>query len=213
MRSSEESGAKTMFNYESQLVRRLTKFTDYVLLNSLFLLTSAPIVTIGVTLPAALTVIRKLAQEQQPAVVQTYWQALKANYKQGSVIGIGLVVSLALFVLNVAFVSPQPFINLLVNLGCIWLLALIVLIVFFILPYAARYQDSIKNMVKQSLLIARANFLYFVGEFAGVVIITVFAISSPLRLLGTIFFLTFGGSMLVLRVIYQLANKLFSKYE
>ncbi len=202
-----------MFKYESQLINKLTKFTDYLLLNALFVLTSAPIITIGVTLPAALTVIRKLTQDQQPAIIKVYWQELKNNFKQGCLFSGILLISWALLLLNVAFVSPNPLINLLINVGCIWLVALIVLVNFFMLPYLARYQDSMQNIVKQSLFIARANFLYFLSEFGGTVVLVVFAVSSPLRLLGTIFFLTFGGSVILLQVMYQLTGKVFSKYE
>lgn len=56
---------KTLFRFDTPLMKGLTRITDICLLNGLFLLTSLPILTIGVSLTAMNTCWQK------------YWRAKK----------------------------------------------------------------------------------------------------------------------------------------
>ena len=74
---------KIMFQSDNLLSRVLTKVFDLCLLNILFLITSLPIFTIGVSLSALYTVTLAMSKNEESPVFKMYFRMWKQNLKKG----------------------------------------------------------------------------------------------------------------------------------
>lgn len=83
-----------MFSPDSKFMQIIGRITDLVLLNIVFLLTCLPVFTIGAAVTAMYTICFRLMREEYSGIIRPYFQAFKANFKQGTVLwGIFLLVS------------------------------------------------------------------------------------------------------------------------
>ena len=87
---------------DSFLTRVLSRLIDCMLLSILWLFTSIPVVTIGVSTTAAYSVALKLAAGEHPALVSGYFAAFKKNILRSTAVflaltGTGLFIGLDLW--------------------------------------------------------------------------------------------------------------------
>ena len=79
-----------LFDWDSPLIQALNKISDLIILNFLVLLSSIPLITIGAAQAALYDVTgRMLRQEEQ--IWKNYWQAFRNNFKQATIMWLGLL--------------------------------------------------------------------------------------------------------------------------
>lgn len=148
-----------MFSIEGKFFRTLSRFSDLVILNILFLLCCLPVITIGASITALYSVTKKMAENRESYIVKGFFLAFKENWKQSTIIWLILflptsIVSIDLYIGNFIPKGPaQTFFK-----GFI-LLAL--MIILFVLLYAltlqCTFQNTIRNNIKNALLISLAH--------------------------------------------------------
>lgn len=197
-------------NTESPVFQFLGTLADFVMLNALFLLTCIPIITIGSAVTALYTVTLREARNEQGYIIRPYLRAFKENFRQSFLLsllytGIGAVLIFNLsFWAEIKTVSGTVF--LIVIAACTLLYAVSLLYVFAL---TARFNNAIKQTVKNSLLIALANpFQTLLLLIIAVFSIVLACISSGFR----VFLMIFGFSFLFYCVSFPL-TKVFGKYE
>jgi uncharacterized membrane protein YesL len=77
----------------------------------------------------------------------------------------------------------------------------------------ARYEDTIKKSLLNSLLIGISNFPYFLLLLILSVVPVIFVLSSPIGFISGLYFGTFGGIALLTFINSYIFNKAFSRYE
>lgn len=82
------------FNPENSVMQFLSRVCDYLILNVIFILSCIPIFTVGAALSALYTVSFKMLRKEDGYVLQRYFKAFLANFKQGTVLWL---ICLALF--------------------------------------------------------------------------------------------------------------------
>lgn len=205
---------KFLVNPQSKAYRFLAKLFDLIILNFLFLITSAPILTIGISLLSMNTVTMAILTKQELSISKTYFLAFQKNIKTGSQLSGLLLVGISFFFLclfNILSFTKQAFLAGIFSLTLISILTSVLFL--FLFPYCARYEDYFFRSIKVCFQIAALNWkttgtllLYLLG--GGLIItfnIQVFTISFLL-------FFIFGGSVLS----YFLCRKLlpvFIQYE
>ncbi len=133
----------------------MNKLGDMFFLNLVFILTCIPVVTIGPALTALYTVTLKMAKGQEGYVVKSYFKAFKDNLKQG--LPVGIVLEIALFVLiydakvllysEAVYGAPGFFIT-------IAAVVLIVMMVHYLFPLMARYENKLSTTILNSIILA-----------------------------------------------------------
>ena len=149
---------RSIFSHEGLLFQITERIGNLILLNLLYLIFCIPIVTIGPATAALRYVTLKYAANDEDRVWAPFIHSFKQNFKQGIVVGLlttGLGIILAYsFYLIYQIVSVgtafNKFILVMVSLACV----LYLMATAYIYPLLARYNNSIRQMLRTALILA-----------------------------------------------------------
>lgn len=155
------------FSVDSPLYRFLSKLLDVIRLNFLWILFSIPLVTIGASTVAALSVALKMADDEEGYIGRSFLKAFRENWKQGTVLGVITLVALYAIYLDFQFfeaLEGNPMIFLLVGILSI---VVVVSALLYAYPLAARYENTLFRTIQNSIditrrYVGRTLFLVFV---------------------------------------------------
>lgn len=201
-----------LFNLDSPLMQFLTKLTDLVILNLLFLLCCIPIITIGASLTALYTVTLKAAKNEESYITRSFFLAFKNNFKIGTltwliVLAIGIILWTDFQILpSIAAPFGTVLQVLLLALSFLYLIA-----VLYLFPYIARFENTLSGYLKNTFLLAIAYLPYTLLFVA----ITVLAILATLfvdfRIMGFLWIVIgYSGIAYVNSFFFR---KIFAKFE
>ena len=163
-----------IFKYDSPLMSFLNTVFDLMFLNILCFVCCIPIITIGPALAAKYDVAMRIVRKEEPAIFRPFFRAFKNNFKQSIIIWSVLLVACFLLFIDWNWI----FQNGIGNVSPFYLMAAIIttLIVSFIImtifPIIARFQVTIREAFKTSVLF---SMIYFLGLLS-VSIISVFSV-------------------------------------
>ena len=75
-----------LFRIDGPLVRGLTLITNLILLNTLFIITSIPLVTMGASVTSLNTMLHRILKDDDSDIVYHYFRIFKSNFKQYKVL-------------------------------------------------------------------------------------------------------------------------------
>lgn len=198
------------FNMESPVFQFLGTLFDFVILNIVFLVTCIPVVTIGPAVSALYTITLREVRNEQGYIVRPYLTAFKENFKQSFLLSIFYTVIGAVLLYNLAFWAQMKTaagtVFLVVVAVCVLLYVLSLLYVFAL---SARFDNTVKLTIKNSLLIALAS------PKQTVMLLLILAIGSVLAFVSPgfrVFLVIFGFAFLAYCASFPL-TKVFQKYE
>ena len=163
-----------IFKYDSPLMSFLNTVFDLMFLNILCFVCCIPIITIGPALAAKYDVAMRIVRKEEPTIFRPFFRAFKNNFKQSIIIWSVLLVACFLLFIDWNWI----FQNGIGNVSPFYLMAAIIttLIVSFIImtifPIIARFQVTIREAFKTSVLF---SMVYFLGLLS-VSIISVFSV-------------------------------------
>lgn len=142
-----------MFQSDNLLSRVLTKVFDLCLLNILFLITSLPIFTIGVSLSALYTVTLAMSKNEESPVFKMYFRMWKQNFKKGMIAGLILlgIVALLIFDMWIWWNSRISY-RMFFMIATLVLLSLVIMVSNWVFPLIAKFENSVKNMFKNAMI-------------------------------------------------------------
>ena len=157
-----------MFNQNSGFVKFVNRALDVLWLNLLWLIFSLPLITIGASTCAAFSVTLKMVDEEEGYVGRQFVKAFKENFKQGTLMW--LITAPLLYACYIIWqvVIKADDINFLVILGAIIFSALVILVNLYTYPQIARYKNTLKNIVKNSVGI---SFTYYTKTLLIIVLV------------------------------------------
>ena len=75
-----------LFSLDGRLVKILTRLTDIIILNTLFIVCCLPVLTIGASLTALATMWHRLLKGEDTDLVFHFFRLFRTNFKQATVI-------------------------------------------------------------------------------------------------------------------------------
>lgn len=96
-----------LFASDSGFMRGLSRMTDIVLLNLLFILTSIPIVTIGASTSALYSVFFRWHRQEESGYVKAYFRAFARDFKEATLLWLAFVVFMAISLFDIWFFFYQ----------------------------------------------------------------------------------------------------------
>lgn len=198
------------FNPDSPFFEFMNTLAVFIGLNVLFLITCLPVITIGPALSALYTVTLKEARKEQGYIFSTYLKAFKRNFPQSVAAFLIQLVLAFVFVFNAIFWGEQ---NTVPGNICMLLMTLLLVVLAFsflyTFPLLARFRNSLKQTLKNSIAIAVTNPKITLGLLAIQAVFIIACIAVPqakifMALLGFAFD-AYCNSLLLTR--------LFSLYE
>lgn len=144
------------FNPDNAVMQFITKIAATVYLNILWLICCIPIFTVGASTTALFYVTLKMAKNEEGNITRAFFHSFKQNLKQGTkiwliLLGIGIVLGIDGYVFY-----HMRYENVLWTIGtAIFIVALVayIIVLMYIFPLLARFDNTIKEMFKNSIMI------------------------------------------------------------
>lgn len=202
---------KNIFNLNNKFFTFMGKVADIMILNILFIVTSVPVFTIGVSLTALYSVSLKQIAGTSIYVAKEYFHAWKTNFRQSTIIWIFSLISFVLLFLNLSLKADQG-LNLVMRFVMILSMILCVMLTQYIFPLLAKFDNTIKNTIVNAFLMSIRHFLTtctLVGTIAFFVLIT--AVYPPLIELTSMAWFLFLFAIIA-RIQASFLNRIFNRY-
>ena len=147
---------KSLFDIDGPAMRFLTKIAYSAYLNILWFICCLPVFTVGASTTALFYVALKVAKDEEGSLTKAFFRSFKENFRQSTVIWlILLIVGVFLGVDGYVFYHMK-FDNALWTLGTAVfyvLLAAYVIVLMYIFPLLARFNNTVRAMFKNALMI------------------------------------------------------------
>lgn len=199
-----------IFNLDSPLMQALGKVADLMILNILAMICSIPVFTAGASLTALHYMSLKIIRGEECYIVKGFFKSFKQNFKQATIIWLLLLVAILILIGDFLIIKNSGIefhIVLKVLIGVAGLG--IVCIGIFVFPVLARFDNTIRRTIKNSLIM---SFL----QFPKVILMIIFwlipiglAILVP-QAFPVSFMFCFSGPAYLSALLY---NKFFKKLE
>ena len=198
-----------IFQVDSPLYKFLQRLLDVIILNFWLIVCSIPIVTAGASITAAYSVALKMVRDEEGYITTSFFKAFKENWKQGTVLWIITVV--CSYILYLDFEVYRSFEDGPILLLIIGILACIAFFtsMIYAYPQAARYENSIKQYIKNSQQIT----IRYFGKTMLLVVVVAIELLLAIFNSVTIFFAILIGPAVIIYTISGICVKIFDEIE
>ena len=178
-----------LFNLDGPVLQFINKIVYSVYLNILWFICSIPIVTIGASTTALFYVTLKISKNEEGSITKAFFHSFKENLRQGTVIWLillafGIILGIDGYVLyHMRF--ENVFWTLCTAVFCV-AAAAYAIILMYIFPLLARFDNTIGAMFKNALFIG-VRFLFCTVLMAAiyfVMLLIVVRIFTPAVIFG-----------------------------
>ncbi|MBD5544678.1 MAG: YesL family protein [Lachnospiraceae bacterium] len=146
---------KNIFNMEGPFISFLSKATDLVVLNLLYMICSIPVITIGASTTALYYVTLRMSRNEEGYIIKDFFRSFKENFGQATVIWlillcIGSVIGGEFFLIN----NMEG--TLAFAVECIVFLSILLFAfeMLYVFPVLSRFENTVKNTMKNALFIS-----------------------------------------------------------
>ena len=171
---------ENFFSLDGKFFRFINKFTSLIALNFLFIITSLPIITIGVSFYALYQTNLKLSQNTESYIARTYFFFWRKNLKQNILLWLPVMILFIFCLINLYILPfmPETFFRSLTL--CIQFLILLLLQGFLIYIFSLpdQYRLTLKLTVKNAVIL---TFKYLPATFL-CICINALPVSIPILL-------------------------------
>ncbi len=197
-----------LFNINGGFAKFMNKLLDVFWLNILWIICSLPIVTIGASTCAAYYVALKMVDDEEGYVGKMFFKAFKQDFKQGTIMW--CITAPCCYLLYLAWqVAVKADNSTLAIIGCIIVTVIVVTTNLYTYPLIARYENTLKMMIRNSFGIS----LQYFGKtifIAAIVAVEVFLILwNNWTLLAGILI----GPIVIIYTVAGMVKKIFVRIE
>ena len=151
----------------NSVITAINKIVDILWLCVLFFITCIPIITIGASITSLYYVMLKVIENDRGYVTSEYFSCFRKNFKQSTLVWLLLLGIYAFLAFDYIIMKSalsmgdlsgylHYFFLFLIKAKCFFIFIIISWSLYFF-PYIARFQNTIKNMLKNTLMIALLN--------------------------------------------------------
>ena len=141
------------------IIKALERFGDLFALNLTFILSCIPVITIGASVTALFTMTNKMVRNEDGTMWKGFWKAFGQKFKVGTKVWAVILAYLGVVYAEYAYMiqssgQTTTFMVVLIGLEMVFLSLLLP----FLFPIIARYENTIINYIKNTVIISVANF-------------------------------------------------------
>lgn len=202
------------FNMDNAFYRGVGKMVDLIWLNLLTVVCSIPIITAGASLTAMYHVALRMVKNEESNITKNFFKSWKENFRPAT--GIWLVViAIFCFYGYDMYILKQGVMNEYGNLLTATLICISIILIFvylmccYIFPLLARYDNTVKQTLKNAVLLL---FGFFPRTLC-MGVIYLFPIALTLLSDYFIFFWFLLGLTFPCYICSQLLSKIFEKVD
>lgn len=202
--------------FDNSVIRAVGRFCDLIELNILWVLCSLPIVTIGASTSALYYVMLKFVKNEEGYIVRSFFKAFKENLKKSTIIWFIIIILACAIGVDIRIIGMlQLGTTLKVILGGVIIFVgfMLVGLTLYAFPMTARYENTLKQTIKNSLLLSVLKLPYtilMVLVIVGAVVLTFFNMKT--LSIGILIWML-GGASLLAWVNSHILRKAFSVFD
>ncbi len=141
-----------IFSMDNVVFRTIGKITDLVWVNILTLIFCIPVITAGASLTAMYAVLLKMSRDEEGGLTKTFWRSFRENIKSSTVVWIvamvvGFIYAVNLNLMRQGIMSEFGIMEKAVAILILGILLFGVMLLLYIFPLLARYDNGLKNTV------------------------------------------------------------------
>ena len=202
-------------NIDGPFMSSLNKIADVLILNLLFVVCCLPVFTIGAAYTAMYYVTLKMVKDEDCYTFKSFFKSFKQNFKQATVIWlimllIGIIIVGDLKIMGGDYAQVIPTSGVVVKAMNVLLLSAILIYSFtlvYVFPVLSRFDNTVKNTLKNSLLMSIRHFPSTLAIIAITFIPIIFMYLVPKALI--LMFMVFGLSAYLNSCLFV---KIFKNY-
>ena len=143
-----------MFSPDSKIMTVLTRITDLILLNILFLISCLPVFTVGAAVTALYSMCFRLMREEYNGIIRPYFQALKASFRQATAIWGSLLIAgvPAVYYLTLALAADS--ILKFTFVIFVLILAICFMVGSYVFPWISQFENATGQALKNALILS-----------------------------------------------------------
>lgn len=145
---------KFFLNFEGPVQKVLAKIGDFAILNILWLLCSLPIVAVGASTTALNYCTMRLAEGRSTYVAKEFFKAFKQNFRQATVCWLTLIPIAGFLYWDYQLFLQNFGHNYFLLIAVSLVALLLVMEVFYLFACIARFENSLKEHIKNAFLTA-----------------------------------------------------------
>lgn len=146
------------FDMDSPIMRFLNRVGDLLILNMLMIVCCIPIITVGAACTAMHYVLLKIVRDEEGYLVRGFFKSFVRNFKQATLIWLLMLLVVGVyvgdaFIFNYSGITfPRALVIAVIAIGVI-----VLMVMTYIFPLLARFDNTIKHTIKNAALLAFAN--------------------------------------------------------
>lgn len=169
-----------IFDLDNPVWSLFSKLVDAFVLSILWTLTSLPIVTIGASTSAMYYVLLKLHDDKFVKPVREYFKAFKEDFKKATIVWIPLLLLIFIGVCDVYITHYYGGeFGKIVQAVFICMLLFLVIFAIYVFPLIGRFENTIKQTVKNAMLMPIKHFGFTLFILFITVSVVMFAVVFP----------------------------------
>lgn len=151
-----------IFDYNSSFFAGISRVSDTIILNFLFVVCSIPIVTIGASATALYSVSMKSTRDEDVYAAKEFFKQFKQNFKESTAIWLILLLVAAFIGLDFYMCSLMS--NNMLSTAFKFIFTVVSIVIGFVFVYAfplvARFENSVKNTLMNAILMSIKHLPY-----------------------------------------------------
>lgn len=203
-----------LFNLDSKFSQFLSRVCDLMILNLVFVFTSIPVITIGANFTALYYVTLKMIKNDESYIWKSYWKSWRQNFLQATAIWLIFLFIFVFIIFDILIVNQMP--GSAIYLKYVFLVLLFIwgMIVTYLFPVLSRFDNTVKNTIRNSLLMSIRHLPWTVVMLAINILPAIIFIFAPPSMSSLSVFLMFilGFSCVALANSWFFVNKVFPYY-
>ena len=150
-----------MFNYENPVWQFMSKIADLIILNTLVIVFSLPVFTIGAAWTALYYTLLKMVRKEETYIWKEFWNSFKTNLKQATAIWGICFVFLAVLTLDVYmwFMDPTLLPKAL-KITTIIVLFIVLSVTVYVFPILSHFENTVKKTMINAFIVSFINIPY-----------------------------------------------------
>ncbi|MGN0437627.1 MAG: YesL family protein [Lachnospiraceae bacterium] len=182
---------KDAFTLDNPFFRTMGRIGDIFLLNFIFVITSIPVITMGASVTALMTVAVKMTTNREGTVVSGYLKAFKSNFKQATVIHVimGLLGMILFFDMHFWVLKKA---GIMIILSVIPV-TIYVMTLLYVYVQQSIFENTIVATIKNALLMSIKNLPVTILL---ILLMAVVVVGSCISIVADIFMILFGFGLL-----------------
>lgn len=146
------------FDMDNPVMRVLNRMGDLMILNFLMIVCCIPIVTIGAAFTAMHYVLLKIVRDEEGYLVKGFFKSFAMNFKQATLIWLLMLVVVIVYVGDSLIFNYSGMVfPKVVVIAVVAVAVLLLMMAVYVFPLQARFENSVKNTLKNAMILAFAN--------------------------------------------------------